>query len=97
MGRIRVFWHPEALGDLQEIAQYIARDNPGAARGVVARVEELVEILEQYPRAGRIGRAEGTRELVVPGTPYIVAYTVDGDAVDIVAVFHGARRWPEKF
>jgi toxin ParE1/3/4 len=45
---------------------------------------------------GRQGRVGGTRELVVQGTPYIVVYRVHDD-VEILAVVHGARKWPESF
>ena len=47
--------------------------------------------------AGWIRRVEGTRELVVPRTPYIVAYTVIGDEVMILSIIHSARRWPDRF
>jgi len=43
------------------------------------------------------GRVPGTRELVVTGTPYIVAYRVRDETVEILRVFHAARKWPERF
>lgn len=45
---------------------------------------------------GRIGRARGTRELVFPDLPYIVVYRVT-DSVEILALVHAARQWPEDF
>lgn len=45
---------------------------------------------------GRAGRVAGTRELVVADTPYIIPYRVRGDAVEILRVFHAARKWPGK-
>jgi toxin ParE1/3/4 len=48
------------------------------------------------PHRGRPGRWPGTRELVIPRTPYIVPYRVQGDLIEILRVFHGARRWPEE-
>jgi len=48
------------------------------------------------PGLGRPGRVEGTRELVVPRTPYIVAYTVIDDQVMILSVIHSSRRWPDR-
>jgi len=56
-----------------------------------------VEQLTQYPQMGREGRAKGTRELAIAGTPYVVAYRVRRSRIDILAVFHGARKWPEEF
>jgi toxin ParE1/3/4 len=46
---------------------------------------------------GRPGRVPGTRELVVSDTPFILPYRVRDSAVEILAVFHGARQWPEQF
>jgi len=55
-----------------------------------------VGLLKKNPALGRAGRVAGTRELVVAGTPYVVPYRVRGEAVEILRVFHAARRWPEK-
>ena len=46
---------------------------------------------------GRPGRIAGTRELVVPGTPYLIAYAVLEEQVVVLAVLHGAQRWPDRF
>lgn len=46
---------------------------------------------------GRLGRVHGTRELVIPGTPLLIAYRVRKDGIRILAVLHGARRWPGQF
>jgi toxin ParE1/3/4 len=46
---------------------------------------------------GRPGRVISTRELVVSGTPYIVAYRVREGVVEILAVIHGAQQWPTSF
>lgn len=54
-----------------------------------------VEGLQRFPESGRLGRVEGTRELVVDRTPYIAAYRIAGDTVRILRVLHGAREWPE--
>jgi plasmid stabilization system protein ParE len=62
------------------------------------RIVDHVELLTDEPKLGRPGRVPGTRELVVPRTPYIVAYAVlSSDSIRILGVRHGARRWPESF
>jgi ParE toxin of type II toxin-antitoxin system, parDE len=63
---------------------------------VDARIREQVETLSRFPHSGRLGRIEGTRELVISRTPYIVAYRIAGDTVRILRVLHGARQWPEE-
>ncbi|NVO13713.1 MAG: type II toxin-antitoxin system RelE/ParE family toxin [Rhodoplanes sp.] len=80
-----------ALADLAEIRDYIAQDDPEAARKVIRRIDTAVDRLRRMPWSGRPGEVPGTRILVVPGLPYVVIYRVGEDAVDIVAVLHTAR------
>lgn len=94
---MRIRWLRTALANLDHEAEYIAGDNPQAAVQTVARIREAVERLASHPWSGRPGRVPGTRELVVPGTPYLVPYRVRGNTVEILRVFHGAHRWPERF
>ena len=47
--------------------------------------------------AGREGRVARTRELVIRGTPFVVAYRVERNEVSILAVMHAARKWPDEF
>ena len=94
---MRVRWLRRALRNLDDNAEYIARDNPDTAARVVQRIAASVERLATHPASGRIGRVPGTRELVVTGTPYIVPYRVRGATVEILRVFHTARKWPESF
>ena len=57
-----------------------------------------VGYLAIHPHAGREGRVKSTRELIIPGTPYFVAYRVKNeDTVEVLAVIHGKRRWPATF
>ncbi len=90
-------WTKPALRDLEEIGDFIARDNAMAATNTVASILDQAEALVTHPHLGRAGRIAGTRELVVAQTPFVVPYRVVGDDVQILAVFHGARRWPERF
>ena len=94
---LEIRWLKRALANLEAEAEFIARDNPAAAGRVVGAIERAVGLLADHPALGRPGRVEGTRELVVPDTPYIVPYRVRGGAVQILRVFHGARKWPRKF
>jgi toxin ParE1/3/4 len=94
---MRVRWLNAALRNLDIEAEYIARDNPEAAAGVVIAIQAAVERLSNFPSIGRPGRVPGTRELVVSGTPYIIPYRVRDGEVQILRVFHGARKWPRRF
>ena len=94
---MKVVWTRLALDGLNSAYDYVAEEQPGAARRMIERIEAAVEALRRHPEIGRPGRADGTRELVVTGTPFIAAYRVKAKRVEIVALIHGARRWPEEF
>lgn len=94
---MRVNWLRTALANLEAEAEYIARDSPAAAARVVSAIQRSVEQLRKHPALGRPGRVPGTRELVITGTPYIIPYRVRGDRVEVLRVFHAARKWPPSF
>lgn len=94
---MRVRYLLEATADLESILDYIALDSPAAADRVGRRIEGAIKMLGRHPAMGRPGRVLGTRELVIPDTPYIVPYRVRGGTLEILRIFHGSRRWPKKF
>jgi toxin ParE1/3/4 len=65
---------------------------PAATNRLVQKTFRATDLLARNPA---IGRVPGTRELVIPGTPYIVPYRVRANAVEILRVFHAARKWPK--
>jgi toxin ParE1/3/4 len=94
---VRVKWLREARANLDAEAEYISQDSPAAAGRIVAAIESATAGLARHPAMGRPGRVIGTRELVVPGTPYVIPYRVHDNVVETIRVFHGARRWLKKF
>jgi toxin ParE1/3/4 len=93
--RMRLEWSAYAMADRIAIFDYIEADGPQAAIAVDERIREQVETLTRFPQSGRPGRIEGTRELVISRTPYVVAYRISGNTVRILRVLHGSRRWPD--
>ena len=91
---MRVIWSEPALADLAEIRQYIEQDNPEAARRVIRRIKAAVRQLRRFPQLGRAAPEPGVRVFIIPGTPYLVPYTLQRNHVAIVRVLHGARRRP---
>ena len=95
---MNILWSPEAIEDLTSLRAYIAKDDRAAARGVVLHIMRNIEqLLPDNPQMGRPGRVPGTRELVIPKTPFIVPYRLQRNVIQILRVYHGARRWPESF
>ena len=87
-----VVWSPRAISHLTDLRSYIERDHPDAAARTATTLLSAVERLARLPNVGRPGRLAGTRELVVPGTPYVIPYRVRRDRLEIIAVFHGRQR-----
>jgi len=92
---VNLVWSALALNDRIETFRYIASDSHAAAVKVDDAIEEATLQLVDFPGSGRPGRTPGTRELVVPSMPYVIAYTITGDAVRILRVLHGAQQWPD--
>ena len=84
---MRTVWSRRALQHLVEIRSYIAKNHPRTERQVASRIVESVDRLAGYPHRGPSGRAVGTRELVVSGTPYVIPYRVKDDRLQLIAVF----------
>jgi len=93
----RIAWRRRAQADLRNAFLWLLDRNPSAAWRIYHAVRDHVVVLRGHPGLGRRGRVEGTRELVVTHTPYVVVYTVQssGDIV-ILRILHGAQRWPEQ-
>jgi len=94
---VKLRWTRLALEDLNSAYEYISLESPSAAAKIGKKIKAAVRVLRTYPNLGRPGRVDDSRELVIPGTPFIVAYHVGGKQVGILAVIHAARRWPSSF
>jgi len=92
---VKIRWSPTAISDIEEIRDYIATDDPRTAQKISVMIRTSVGGLSSFPMLGCIGRVAGTRELVIPGTPFIAAYRVDEDEVVISKVLRGRRSWPK--
>ena len=94
---MKIVWTRLAIEDLNNAYDYIASERPVAAAHIIGLVEKAVTFVAVHPDMGRPGRVEGTRELVVPGTPFIIPYRIKNKRVEVLAMIHGARRWPDSF
>ncbi len=86
----------QALRDLDSLYQYVARDDPGAALGALERMTAMIDHLPEHPALGLRGRMPEVLELVVPNLPFIVVYELSKKTIDILAILHRSRRWPDR-
>lgn len=80
---------------MSEVFDYVAQDNTRAAARIITKIRNNLAGLTANPSLGRPGRIDGTRELVITHTPYIVAYRIHGNEIQVLAVIHAARLWPD--
>ena len=89
----QLVWTEPALSDLNDIAEYIALENPTAAKSLVQQVFSAVERLEQHPDSGRAppeldkGRY---REVIV--APCRIFYRQFADEILILYVMRSDRQ-----
>jgi toxin ParE1/3/4 len=93
---LRILWTRRASAQLEAAYYFVVEENVSAAEKQLDIIKRSVEQLANFPEMGRLGRVHDTRELVIQSTPYIVAYRLKGSIVEILALLHGARRWPTK-
>ena len=87
-------WTQQARMDRLNIIRYIASDNPYAAKNMSIRIKDAVRGLLEFPYKGKIGRVNGTRELIVHSN-YILIYELEKDVIKIIALLHAARQYPQ--
>jgi addiction module RelE/StbE family toxin len=93
---LRIKWFRQALLDLDRIETYIADDSPATAVDIVVKIIKAVSLLGAQQGIGRAGRVPGTKELIIPGLPYIVPYRVKDGEVQVLRVYHTSRKWPDR-
>jgi len=87
-------WTRPAEGDLIDLLDSIAADDRAAALEAVDRIEAAALHLTEFPLMGRNGSVAGTRELPIPGLPFLLIYRIQDATVLVLRVLHGSRRWP---
>jgi toxin ParE1/3/4 len=88
---MRLRYSAVARRQIRAIGDYIAQDNPAAAKRVMGRIRGMAGLLAKFPRIGRVGRAAGTREWVLSDLPYRLVYEIKDDEITILNVYHTAQ------
>jgi len=91
---MKVKWTKISVEDLSHIFDYIEKeDRPEAARNTIKKIIDCVSQLERFPEIGRIGRVTGTKELIIPSTPFIIIYRIKNSVLEILTILHHSRMW----
>ena len=95
---MKLKWTKQALSDIEGIDEFIKNESSvEVSKRIIKTIQTSVKTLKEFPHLGRAGRSPDTRELIIPNTTYIVPYRVRDQELQILAVFHASRRWPETF
>ena len=92
---MKVIWSEQARREWAEQYRFYFSRNPDAARRMRAAVMGGARRLHDYPKMGRPGRVEGSRELVIVGTPFLLVYDENPVRVEILHLYHGRQDWQD--
>jgi addiction module RelE/StbE family toxin len=91
---MRLRWTPAAADDLEHIKDYLIKHHPHLAQSTILKLYDGVRSLKTMAYRGRVGREEGTRELVFTPLPYVAVYRVKEQTIQVLRIFHGAQERP---
>jgi plasmid stabilization system protein ParE len=86
-------FHPDAFADLDEIWEYIAKDNLDAADRILADIHTVLRTLATSPHIGhrRPDLTARPMRFHVVRDDFLIAYAPDENPLWVVAVLHGRR------
>lgn len=90
---MNVVWTRVAEINRSDIFDYIAADDPAAAKRMDELFAKTAARLAEFPKLGKTGDLPGTREML-PHEHYRLVYEIDGETVWVLALVHTARQWP---
>ena len=95
---LKIKWSPEAVEDVESIAEYINRDSPFYAQATVSKILDFSRSVGQFPRMGRVVpeiNDKKIRERLVYS--YRLVYKIERISILIVAVIHDKRSFGSIF
>jgi len=89
---MEIIWTKPALGDIEDIKQFIAKDSPYYAEKYTEKIITQTEKLKKFPKIGRIlpeEKKENLRELIFGN--YRIIYLLAENEIVIIAIAHTRR------
>lgn len=94
---MKIVWSGRAERHVRAVYRYWSNEKSEAAADIMLeRILSAVELLQHNPELGRPGRITTSRELILKPLPFVLAYRVRRNKIEIAALLHGARKWPEQ-
>ncbi len=93
-GALSVRYSAPALAEIDEIFEFIARDNAAAASDVLMAIANAIALVRLYPHKSRRTRQRGMRALPLSRYPYIIFFKIRRGELEVLHVLHGAHRHP---
>ena len=91
---MNVEWLESAEADFDAIIAWYLENFPEVTNTVAAGIWQTVSSLRSFASRGRPGLLEQTRELLVPGLPYLLVYVLRDDCVALLRILHQHQQWP---
>jgi toxin ParE1/3/4 len=91
---MRIRWTPAAVADLEHVSHYLRERYPHYRQPTLRKLYEAIRSLKESPHRGRLGREDGTRELLFPPMPYIAVYRVQEQRIEVLRIYHAAQDRP---
>jgi toxin ParE1/3/4 len=88
---MRIRWTPAAVADLEHISNYLKNHHPHYRQPTLRKLYEAIRSLKSSPHRGRLGREDGTRELLFPPLPYIAVYRLKEEHIEVLHIYHAAQ------
>jgi toxin ParE1/3/4 len=88
---MQIRWTPAAVADLQHISDYLKEHHPRYRQPTLRKLHQACLALKQWPLRGRIGREEGTRELLFSPMPYVAVYRATEQSIEVLRIYHTAQ------
>ena len=89
---INTIWTERALSNLETEIDYYGEINKALAKELSMEVTESIKNISTMPGIGRPGKKISTREFVISKFPYIIAYRVRSEVLEILAIIHQNRK-----
>jgi len=89
---VEALWTKRALTNLNAELEYYGQINPKLAKDLAEVVKNSIEKLMFMPGVGRAGKLLGSKEFILDKYPFIIAYRVRENILEILAFIHQRRK-----